>query len=53
MVVKELNTDAEMVSVDRPLACGSGNCKCCCYQTASFTSDGQDLGRIEEQFYCW
>jgi hypothetical protein len=53
MVVKELNTDAEMVSVDRPCACAIEPCKCCCYQKASFTSDGQDIGRIEEQFYCW
>jgi hypothetical protein len=53
MVVKELNTDAEMVSVDRPCASAVGSCKCCCYQTATFTSDGQAIGRIEEQFYCW
>lgn len=53
MVVKELNTEAEMVSVDRPCACQQGPCKCCCYQTATFTSGGQDIGKIEEKCYCW
>ncbi|KAL3937191.1 MAG: hypothetical protein SGBAC_007642 [Bacillariaceae sp.] len=53
MVVKELNTDAEMVSVDRPLACVASGCKCCCYQEAAFTSGGEDIGSIKEEcYYC-
>lgn len=53
MVVKELNTDAEMVSVDRPLACAVGGCKCCCYQEATFTSGGQEVGKIKEECWYW
>lgn len=53
MVVKELNTEAEMVSVDRPLACAVGGCKCCCYQEATFTSGGEEVGSIKEEcYYC-
>lgn len=52
MNVKELNTDAEIVSVDRPCACALGNCKCCCFQEATFSSNNNKLGRIQEDF-CW
>mmetsp|Transcript_20584 Transcript_20584/g.43132 ORF Transcript_20584/g.43132 Transcript_20584/m.43132 type:complete len:249 (-) Transcript_20584:177-923(-) len=51
MEVKELNTEAELLTVDRPCACGLGCCKCCCYQTADFSSGGNLLGTIKEQ--CW
>jgi len=51
MAVKELNTGAEIVTVDRPFRCFMGNCKCCCYQTAEFSSGGSELGKIEES--CW
>jgi len=51
MVVKELNTDEEIVTVDRPLRCANSSCKCCCYQEAFFTSNGTDLGRVKEN--CW
>ncbi|KAG7337528.1 scramblase [Nitzschia inconspicua] len=51
MTVKELNTEAEIVTVDRPFRCGSGSCKCCCYQEATFTSGGNELGRAQET--CW
>eukprot|EP00980_Cylindrotheca_fusiformis_P009439 scaffold2067_cov101-Cylindrotheca_fusiformis.AAC.1 len=51
MAVKELYSGAELVSVDRPLACVQGPCKCCCYQSASFTSANESIGKIEEQFY--
>ena len=51
-VIKELNTDAELLTVDRPFACPIGGCKCCLYQEADFTSDGQKLGNIKETFYC-
>jgi hypothetical protein len=51
MVVKELNTDAELVTVDRPFRCGSAGCKCCCYQEATFSSGGNELGTIKET--CW
>mmetsp|Transcript_1576 Transcript_1576/g.2367 ORF Transcript_1576/g.2367 Transcript_1576/m.2367 type:complete len:251 (+) Transcript_1576:47-799(+) len=51
MAVKELNTEAEVVTVERPCRCALGGCKCCCYQEASFSSGQQNLGRIEET--CW
>jgi hypothetical protein len=53
MVVKELNTDSEIITVDRPLHCPLAPCKCCSYQEAIITSGGNDLGKIEEQcYYC-
>jgi len=50
MEVKDME-GAEILTVDRPFACGPTACKCCCYQTMSFKSGGQDLGKIEEQYY--
>lgn len=49
--VKELNTGAEILHIDRPFKCGVGNCKCCCYQEATFSSGGQEIGKIKET--CW
>ena len=49
--VKELNTEAELVTLDRPLACAVGACKCCCYQEADITSDGAKIGHIKEEYY--
>lgn len=51
MEVKELNTDAEMLTIDRPFACPVGSCKCCCYQSAAFTSGGNPMGGIKENCY--
>lgn len=51
MVVKELNTEAEIVTVDRPFSCCVSSCKCCCYQTATISSGGNKLGSIQET--CW
>ena len=43
---------AELLTVDRPCVClPVGFCKCCCYQTASFSSGGNALGAITEQCY--
>lgn len=53
MNVKELNTEASLLEVDRPCACAAGGCKCCCYQSATFTSGGQDIGSIKETCYFW
>jgi Scramblase len=51
--VKDLNTDAELLRVDRPCQCGIGGCKCCCYQSAIVTSGGERLGRVTETcYYC-
>lgn len=50
--VKELNTNAELVTVDRPCTCPVGSCKCCCYQRATFSSGGNELGMIKETCYC-
>ena len=52
MTVKENNTEAELLTVERPFACAAGSCKCCCYQQASISSGGQELGTIKEGFYC-
>jgi len=52
-VVKELNTDAELVTVDRPLNCPKAACKCCLYQEATFTSGGDEVGMMKEEcYYC-
>lgn len=53
MVVKELNTDAEIITVDRPCTCPQGCCKCCCYQQATFSSNNNLLGRMTETCYFW
>jgi len=51
--VKELNTDAELLNVDRPMRCGPAPCKCCCYQEATITSGSSTLGTVQEQcYYC-
>jgi hypothetical protein len=53
IVVKEINTEAELLTVDHPCRCPVCCCKCCCYQTASFTSGGHALGSIQEDcFVC-
>mmetsp|Transcript_26201 Transcript_26201/g.43001 ORF Transcript_26201/g.43001 Transcript_26201/m.43001 type:complete len:256 (+) Transcript_26201:153-920(+) len=51
MTVKELNTEAEVITVDRPFRCAVGCCKCCCYQEAFIKSGGTDLGSVKET--CW
>uniref|UniRef100_A0A7S3L062 Phospholipid scramblase n=2 Tax=Amphora coffeiformis TaxID=265554 RepID=A0A7S3L062_9STRA len=51
MVVKENNTEAELLSVERPCRCAAGGCKCCCYQEAAISSGGQRLGIIKEDCY--
>jgi hypothetical protein len=53
MTVKESNTQAELIHIDRPFRCAAGACKCCCYQTMSVSSGGQLLGAVTEQcYYC-
>lgn len=53
VVVKEMNTDAEIVTVERPTRCAGGGCKCCCYQEVAVSSGGEALGTFEEQcYYC-
>lgn len=51
MVIKELNTDAEIVTVDRPFTCPPNPCKCCCYQKATFSSNNNKLGTMVETCY--
>lgn len=51
MTVRDIETQAELFAIERPFACQAGPCKCCCYQQATFTSDGNVLGTIEEEFY--
>jgi len=50
-VVTEKTTKAEIITVDRPLRCCIGNCKCCCYQEATVSSGGDKLGSVHET--CW
>jgi Scramblase len=52
MSVRELNTDLELFTIERPCALQTGPLKCCCYQKASIFSSGTLLGTIEEQMYC-
>lgn len=49
--IKELNSDAELLSVERPFRCAAGGCKCCCYQELIMTSGGQSMGSIKENCY--
>lgn len=51
MRVKEVGTESELFTVERPLACGVGACKCCCYQSAKISSGGADLAVIKEGYY--
>jgi hypothetical protein len=53
MVVQEEGTDAELVTIDRPFRCMVGCCKCCCYQSATVTSAGQELGFVKEDCWFW
>ena len=50
--VVENGTGTELVSVDRPCNCPVSACKCCCYQSAAFTSGGQPMGSIKEKCFC-
>jgi hypothetical protein len=53
MRIKEVGTEAELLTIERPCACGVGPCKCGCYQSAKFRSGGVSLGSIEEDcYYC-
>jgi len=53
MVVKEANTDAEIISVHRPKSLCVMACKDCTPQEAIVTSNGEEMGRVkEEYFYC-
>jgi hypothetical protein len=48
-----VGTEAELLTIERPIACVVGPCKCCCYQSAKFSSGGVPLGSIEEEcFFC-
>jgi Scramblase len=51
MRVNEVATEAELVTVERPCACAATSCKCCCYQSARFTSGGNVLGTVKETCY--
>jgi len=51
--VKELNTEASLLELERPFSCPAGACKCCCYQSAKVTSGGQEIGSIKEKCYFW
>lgn len=51
--VKQDGSGAEIMTIDRPLACPMGYCKCCCYQNATFSSGDDKIGSLKETcFYC-
>ena len=53
MEVKEVESEAEILTMHRPCACQVGACKCCCHQSMTFKSGEDKIGKIEEQyFYC-
>lgn len=51
VAAKETGTEAELFTIERPLACGPGPCKCCCYQVLNISSGGQPIGKVEEKFF--
>jgi hypothetical protein len=51
MRINEVGTDAELLTVKRPCACPAAGCKCCCYQTALYSSGNTVLGSIKETCY--
>ncbi|KAI2493812.1 phospholipid scramblase [Fragilaria crotonensis] len=53
MVVKEANIGAEMITIDRPFRSSFGTFKCCCYQEATVTSGGQQLGSMKEDCFAF
>ncbi len=52
MALKEEGSGDELMNIHRPMKCNTGPCKCCCYQTMEFSSNGAPLGDITEQFWC-
>jgi hypothetical protein len=38
MMVTEIDTKTELLTVDRPWACEASACKCCCYQSLTVSS---------------
>jgi len=53
MNVKDLNTEASLLELDRPLKYDAGGCKCCCYQEGTITSNGEVMGSIKQTCYYW
>jgi hypothetical protein len=52
MKVEELQTNAELLTVERPcILCSASNCKCCFYQHATFSAGDKKIGEIKEQCY--
>jgi len=51
MSAKDSN-DVELLSMNRPLKCPAGPCKCCCYQEINVSSGDKPLGGMVEQFSC-
>jgi hypothetical protein len=52
-VTEESDTKAELLTIDRPLACEACACKCCCYQSLTVSSGGVALGGVKETcYYC-
>lgn len=53
MTLKEQLSGSEIFSMHRPqICCPAGPCKCCCFQRMTLSSNGQNLGKIEEIFSC-
>lgn len=48
----ETEDNEKILSMERPLKCFLGPCKCCCYQEMSFYTDKNKIGSIHEKFFC-
>jgi len=51
MTLQEINSNLEIMTMERPMTCPAGPGKCCCYQEMTFYAKGQKLGKIEEKCY--
>lgn len=51
MAVEELNTRANLITLERPLRCHPASCKCCCYQMGIVHSGSTPIGSIRETCY--
>lgn len=50
-MVEEEGTKNEILTVERPCTCPIGSCKCCCFQSAKVSFQGEHLGDVTEVFY--
>ena len=51
MEVKDVDTESQLIEVDRPFRCCLFPCKCCCQQEAIVMSGTEKLGQIRETWW--